>query len=218
MHFRSRVIFKARHSQVLRTFYERWAEISHPLNLRSEAGTHRTACLFASARLFVPDIAADSSRTFSLTNSHMVGHVTLLSGYCPMTDRYNKPCWPPFLPPPPPPPQHHHHHYTHTLTLYPLPPPPNTTTTIQHRCSLSSPLHPLGPPSSPPPPPPPPPQQHHHHHHYIHTIVLYPLLPPPTTTPCRGGQVYNLDLINPELRKKKKKYTNSGTLNFVSVK
>jgi len=30
--------------------------------------------------------------------------------------------------------------------------------------------------------------------------------------------VYNLDLINPELKKKKKKYTNSGTLNFVSVK
>ena len=44
-----------------------------------------------SARLFVPDIAAGSARTFSPTNSHMVVHVTLLSGYCPMTDRYHKP-------------------------------------------------------------------------------------------------------------------------------
>ena len=54
-----------------------------------------TALLAAStllARLFFPDIATDSARTFSLTNSHMVGHVTLLSGYCPMTDRYHKPC------------------------------------------------------------------------------------------------------------------------------
>ena len=45
-----------------------------------------------SARLFVPDIAAGSARTFSPTNSHMVVHVTLLSGYCPMTNRYHKPC------------------------------------------------------------------------------------------------------------------------------
>ena len=33
----------------------------------------------------------------------------------------------------------------------------------------------------------------------------------------RGGQVYNLPLVNPDKKKKKKKYTNSGTLNFVSV-
>jgi len=45
-----------------------------------------------SARFFFPDIATDSARTFSPTNSHMVGHVTLLSGYCLMTDRYHKPC------------------------------------------------------------------------------------------------------------------------------
>ena len=33
----------------------------------------------------------------------------------------------------------------------------------------------------------------------------------------RGGNVFNLDLINPELKKKKKKYVNSGVLHFVSV-
>lgn len=36
-------------------------------------------------------------------------------------------------------------------------------------------------------------------------------------TPEKGGQVFNMDLVNPELKKKKKKYTNSGVLNFVSV-
>ena len=34
----------------------------------------------------------------------------------------------------------------------------------------------------------------------------------------RGGQVYNLDVINEEAKKKKKKYTNSGTLNFKAVR
>ena len=33
----------------------------------------------------------------------------------------------------------------------------------------------------------------------------------------RGGNVFNLDLINPEMKKKKKKYVNSGVLNFVTV-
>ena len=36
--------------------------------------------------------------------------------------------------------------------------------------------------------------------------------------PHRGGQVFNLELINEDIRKKKKKYHNSGSLNFVSVK
>jgi len=35
---------------------------------------------------------------------------------------------------------------------------------------------------------------------------------------CRGGQVFNIDLVNEEAKKKKKKYRNSGILNFVSVK
>lgn len=34
----------------------------------------------------------------------------------------------------------------------------------------------------------------------------------------KGGQVCQLDLINPELKKKKKKYTKSGTLNFTAVR
>ena len=54
-----------------------------------------TALLAAStlsARLFFPDIATDSARTFSPTNSQILSHVTLLSGYCPMTNRYHKPC------------------------------------------------------------------------------------------------------------------------------
>ena len=38
------------------------------------------------------------------------------------------------------------------------------------------------------------------------------------TWSCRGGQVFNLDILNEDLKKKKKKYHNSGNLNFVSVK
>ena len=34
----------------------------------------------------------------------------------------------------------------------------------------------------------------------------------------RGGQIFNLDVINEDAQKKKKKYRNSGTLNFISVK
>ena len=34
----------------------------------------------------------------------------------------------------------------------------------------------------------------------------------------RGGQIFNLDVINEEVKKKKKKYKNSGSLNFISVK
>ncbi len=34
----------------------------------------------------------------------------------------------------------------------------------------------------------------------------------------RGGQVYNLNVFNEEKRKKKKKYTTSGTLNFKVVR
>lgn len=36
-------------------------------------------------------------------------------------------------------------------------------------------------------------------------------------TPDKGGEVRTLDIINPDIKKKKKKYVNSGTLNFVSV-
>lgn len=43
--------------------------------------------------------------------------------------------------------------------------------------------------------------------HYYSTAVI-----------CRGGQVFTLDIINEELKKKKKKYRNSGSINFVSVK
>ena len=35
---------------------------------------------------------------------------------------------------------------------------------------------------------------------------------------CRGGTVVNLELVNPEIKKKKKKYVNSGVLHFSSVK
>ena len=31
----------------------------------------------------------------------------------------------------------------------------------------------------------------------------------------RGGTVFNLDLINPEIKKRKKKYVNSGVLHFM---
>jgi hypothetical protein len=37
-------------------------------------------------------------------------------------------------------------------------------------------------------------------------------------TPGRGGTVVNLELVNPEIKKKKKKYVNSGVLHFSSVK
>ena len=37
-------------------------------------------------------------------------------------------------------------------------------------------------------------------------------------TPEKGGEVRTLDIINPDIKKKKKKYTNSGTLNFNSVR
>lgn len=36
--------------------------------------------------------------------------------------------------------------------------------------------------------------------------------------PEKGGEVRTLDIINPDIKKKKKKYTNSGTLNFNSVR
>ena len=34
----------------------------------------------------------------------------------------------------------------------------------------------------------------------------------------RGGQTARLELINPEIKKKKRKYTNSGILSFISVR
>ena len=37
-------------------------------------------------------------------------------------------------------------------------------------------------------------------------------------TPEKGGEVRTLDIINQDIKKKKKKYTNSGTLNFDSVR
>ena len=52
-----------------------------------------------------------------------------------------------------------------------------------------------------------------HTHTHIHTHSLTH-----THTTSRGGQLYNLDLINPEMKKKKKKYQNSGTLNLEIVK
>ena len=33
----------------------------------------------------------------------------------------------------------------------------------------------------------------------------------------RGGNVFNLDVINPEMKKRKKKYVNSGVLHFLTV-
>ena len=49
-------------------------------------------------------------------------------------------------------------------------------------------------------------------------VIIVVILVVPSFILYRGGQVYNIDLINPELKRKKKKYTNSGTLNLVSVK
>ena len=37
-------------------------------------------------------------------------------------------------------------------------------------------------------------------------------------TPEKGGEVRTLDIINQDIKKKKKKYTNSGTLNFNTVR
>jgi hypothetical protein len=36
-------------------------------------------------------------------------------------------------------------------------------------------------------------------------------------TPERGGTVFNLDLVNPQMKKRKKKYVNSGVLHFLTV-
>ena len=64
---------------------------------------------------------------------------------------------------------------------------------------------------------------------HLHPLPLSPLFSIPplssippfslnyTTLSCRGGTVVNLDLVNPEMKKKKKKYVNSGILHFVSV-
>ena len=37
-------------------------------------------------------------------------------------------------------------------------------------------------------------------------------------TPEKGGEVRTLDIINADIKKKKKKYTNSGTLNFDAIR